>query len=252
MSTTLTAHPVVLPIADAAHCAAACEEIYAARSNWTRRVLNDQQPFYTLGTASYFDLGFASGAIDDYLAGTGTVRSSTGPAVGSILDDVRLALTHVLAEPVEYAPQLPSPGFHIFIGQAIPQVDCARRRPDCGSCHFDLQHAYLPWSRWYAEVNTSDTISFTLPVNLPAAGGGLAFWQPLTLERTGPSGDADIGALAHTTPSQTIRYRIGHLVLHDGHVLHQMAGISPVSVTDERITLQGHGVLADGTWRLYW
>jgi hypothetical protein len=251
MSALAVTQPVVLPIADEALCAAACEEIYAARTQWTYRVLNDKAPFYTLGAASYFDLGFAAGTVDDYLAAAGLVRAATGPAVGSLLNAVPPALSEVLGAPVEYSP-LPSPGFHIFIGRAIPQGDCARRRPDCASSHFDLQHAYVPWSRWFAEVDLVDTISFTLPIKLPAVGGGLTFWEPITLARTGPLGDVDVGSVAHTTPSETIAYTIGHLVLHDGHVLHQMAGVSPVSVTDERITLQGHGVLADAIWRLYW
>jgi hypothetical protein len=244
--------PTVLPIADAKRCSQACAEVYAARPRWIRRVLNEQPPFYTLGKASYFDLGFAAAPIEDYLAAADVVRSSTGVAVNAIFEDVRDALCDVLGAPVHYPPELPSPGFHIYIGRAIPQDDCAVRRQDCGSCHFDLQHGYVPWSRWYADVDTTKSVSFTLPINLPAAGGGLKIWKSLTLGEIGPLKDFDFGGRAHTTSSEFLRYTVGHLVLHDGHVLHQGAGVSPISVTDERITLQGHGVWADGAWRLYW
>ena len=42
------------------------------------------------------------------------------------------------------------------------------------------------------------------------------------------------------------------MVVHSGHVLHQIAPISVVGGDDRRITLQGHGMWASGAWRLYW
>jgi hypothetical protein len=252
MPVTWQTKPLLLQVAEAANCAAACTEVYAAHARWICRMLNDEPPFYTLGAASYLDLRFATGSINEYLSHPRAVWASTGPAVATLLDDVRGALACVLDAPVEYAPQLPSPGFHIFIGRAIPQVDCTRCSSGCRSCHFDLQHTLIPWERWYSDVDASQTLSFTLPINLPAAGGGLTIWKSLTLDQFGPSDQIEIPTMAYITASETIRYALGHLVLHDGHVLHQVAAVSPVSVTDERITLQGHGILADDAWRLYW
>jgi hypothetical protein len=248
--------PVEIPIADSPLCAAASREIYAQRPRWRTRILNEQAPFYTLGAASYLDLGFTSGSIEDYLADAGSLWQWAGDAVLTIIDRVRARLHEHLGQPVEYAPTLPSPGFHIFIGRAIPYGDCARAREDCASCHFDLQHEFIPWKRWYASVDLEHTLSFTLPLNLPKQGGGLKFWHGMSVEtmrdyiRKDRFGD--IATAAHTTPSDTLRYAVGRLVLHNGHTLHQMAGVSKVSVADERITLQGHGVFADGVWRLYW
>ena len=107
-----------------------------------------------------------------------------------------------------------------------------------------------------SNVDLEHTLSFTLPLNLPKQGGGLKFWHGLSVEsmrdyiRKDRFGD--VATAAHTTSSDTLRYTVGRLVLHNGHTLHQMAGVSKFSVTDERITLQGHGVFADGGWRLYW
>jgi hypothetical protein len=149
-----------------------------------------------------------------------------------------------------------APWFHIFIGRAIPLGNCSSQREDCASCHFDLQHEYIPWAQWYANVDLANTLSFTLPLNLPSRGGGLMYWPDLTVTsmreyiRTDRFGD--IVTAAHRTLATALRYTIGNLVLHDGHTLHQMAGVSGISVTDERITLQGHGVFAEGAWRLYW
>lgn len=247
---------VEVAIADPGLCVAACREIYAQRPRWVARRLFGQPPFYTLGAASYLDLGFAAGSMDDYLHDAGSVWRWAGDATLTIFERVRAALADQLDEPVEYPPTLPSPGFHIFIGGAIPKNDCSRRPEDCGSSHCDLQYRHIPWTRWYRSIDLTRTISFTLPLKLPAAGGGLTIWESLTLERLRADLASklfpDIASAANATSSATIPYSVGRLVVHGGHVLHQAAGVPKVSVTDERITLQGHGVLADGVWRMYW
>lgn len=175
---------IQLPIAGPALCTAACREIYTQRARWRKRILNDKPPFYTLGAASYIDLGWdTAGSIDDYLSDAGSLWHWAGEAVLAVMQRVRLRLAAQLEQPVEYPPTLPSPGFHIFIGRAIPSADCLGNRDGCGSCHFDLQYEYIPWSRWYANVDLENTISFTLPLNLPASGGGLILWEALSVER---------------------------------------------------------------------
>ena len=47
-------------------------------------------------------------------------------------------------------------------------------------------------------------------------------------------------------------YRIGGLVLHSGHKVHQIAPANDGQRGDERITLQGHGIRCGGVWNLYW
>lgn len=248
--------PVEIPTADPDLCATACREIYAQRARWRMRILNDQPPFYTLGAASYLDLGFAAGSIEDYLSDAGSLWQWAGEAILTIIERVCARLTDQLEQPVEFARMLPSPGFHIFIGRAIPRADCLDNREGCGSCHFDLQHSYIPWARWYKDVDLENTISFTLPLNLPASGGGLIIWESVTLERmrayVRKNQFGEIVSAAHATRCAAIQYALGRLVLHNGHMLHQIAGVPKISVSDERITLQGHGVFADGIWRLYW
>ena len=243
-------------VADSALCAAACREIYAQRDRWRGRNLNDQPIFYTLGAASYLDLGFAGLSLKEYLADADSVRDWAGEAIRSIFDRVRFALADHLAAAVEYPPHLPSPGFHIFIGRAIPRTDCARNLADCGSSHCDMQYEHIPWERWYRKVDRRDTISFTLPLRLPRAGGGLTIWDSLTLDylRASLSENLfpDIPTAANRTPSRTIAYTVGSMVIHGGHLLHQMAGVNSAGLMDERITLQGHGIFADDVWRLYW
>jgi len=262
---TFSNQPMIIEIADPALCAAACLEIYAQRPLWRAWRLNGQPTFYTLGAASYLDLGYALRSIDDYLSAAGFLWQWAGDAVRTIVERARRALEHCLGARVEYPSVLPPPGFHIFIGAAIPKTDCARNVTDCDSTHFDIQYNHIPWNRWYTEVEFEKAISLTLALKLPAAGGGLTYWESITLERVRAAltsrGFSDIyqgyeklniPSVANATPCSTIPYAVGSMVVHSSHVLHQMAGVTRASVTDERITFQGHGVLADGAWRFFW
>lgn len=262
---TFPDEPTIIEIADPALCAAVCREIYAQRQLWRAWRLNGQPTFYTLGAVSYLDLRFRLRSVDEYLRAAGSLWRWAGEPVRTIFERVRSALEHHLGARVEYPAVLPTPGFHIFIGAAIPKTDCSRNVSDCGSSHFDLQYDEIPWDRWYTHVDFENAISLTLALKLPAAGGGLTFWESITLEgvraASAKLGFSDIyqgyeklsiPSLANTTPCSTIPYAVGSMVLHNSHVLHQMAGIGKVSVADERITVQGHGVLADGAWRLFW
>ena len=76
-------------------------------------------------------------------------------------------------------------------------------------------------------------MSFTLAVALPQSGGGLNVRE-------------NRKQVTH------IPYHAGRLVLHRGDVLHQIAPTPQVRAGDERITLQGHGVLYRGVWHFYW
>src|SRR5262249_4813614 len=163
--------PVELAIADSHACAAACGEIYAQRSRWRAHRLNDQAPFYTLGTASYLALGFEGATVDEYLREAGSLWQWAGDAITAIVERVRAAVDTHRRQRVDDPAVLPPPGFHIFVGGGIPRNDCARTRSACASCHFGLQHPVIPWERWYREVDLPDTISFPLPLKLPAAGG---------------------------------------------------------------------------------
>jgi hypothetical protein len=262
---TFTNEPMIIDIAEPDLCAAACREIYAQRPLWQAWRLNGQPTFYTLGAASYLDLGYALRSIDDYLSTAGFLWQWAGEAVQTIVERVRCGLEHCLGAKVEFPSVLPPPGFHIFIGAAIPKTDCALNVSDCVSTHFDIQYNHIPWNRWYTEVDFKKAISLTLALKLPAAGAGLTYWESITLESVNASlagqGFADIyqgyqklniPSVANATPSSTIPYHLGSMVVHSSHVLHQMAGVTGISVSDERITFQGHGVLADGAWRFFW
>lgn len=246
----------MLDVVDAAVCLDVCREIYAQRHLWRGWSLNGQPTFYTLGAASYLELGFAHRPTEEYLGAAGFLWEWAGDVVQTTVEKVRQVLEIHLGARVEYPAGLPAPGFHIFIGAAIPKTDCTRERAGCGSSHFDMQYQHIPWNRWYTHIDSENTVSFTMALKLPAAGAGLLVWESLTVERMREQSTnlqtSDIPSAANVTPCLMIPYRMGSMVVHNGHVLHQIAGVQQASVKDERITLQGHGIFADGAWRLYW
>jgi hypothetical protein len=133
---------------------------------------------------------------------------------------------------------LAMPGFHIWVGLGIP------RRPGA-SIHFDLQYQRLLARPQYA--NATGTVSFTLPIKLPAAGSSLRVWPGCTY----PDDVPRLAAVRQTDP-EVVPYHLGGAVVHSGHVLHQIGATPSVQPDDLRITLQGHGLVVDGVLVLYW
>ena len=86
---------------------------------------------------------------------------------------------------------------------------------------------------------------------MPRHGGGLRTWDVSNDERRARS-DKLPDELTHGRPLTHHAYERGHMALHSGHLLHQIAPGVDLQPDDQRITLQGHGVRTGGVWRLYW
>ena len=122
--------------------------------------------------------------------------------------------------------------------------------------HFDLQYQRT-WPQDAPGADFTRPLSFTLSIRLPQRGGGLNVWE-VTYERfmrfynrlDGRVQPMDI--TVHCSEPMRHPYSVGGLSLHSGHLLHQIAEIDAVMPGDERITLQGHALFAQGAWRLYW
>ena len=104
----------------------------------------------------------------------------------------------------------------------------------------------------FNEVDLENTLSFTIPINLPTHGGGLYTWEdevdPKLFNYT--TNDTKLSELE--SPSVSNLYNKGEMVYFIGHLLHQMMPGRDLQPTDRRITVQGHGIKCDGVWRLYW
>jgi hypothetical protein len=147
-----------------------------------------------------------------------------------------------LGSPACYVEPLALPGFHIYLS------DKAFEHP-IDPIHFDLQYRFHDWRDTDADLD--HPISFTLAISLPQHGGGLNTWDISLAERRLRASESP-EELAQSCERVFHAYQRGHMALHSGHLLHQIAPGTDLQAQDERITLQGHGLYAAGMWRLYW
>lgn len=203
---------------------------------WQQR---SEADFYTLGAASYLDGAWDS---EPYRAFAQRCNSILADHFEDLYSLLASKLVDLIG-PVVFESELALPGFHVFApkpGQIMCDASCVMASVG-GSIHWDLQHLCHSsfWLR-YDKVEWKYPLSFTLALQLPAAGGGLQFWP-----------DCTNASLATSSAAQSINYCVGNMVIFMLPLLHQIAPVKTLSPTDRRITLQGHGLRCDGVWRLY-
>lgn len=233
MDSALESRLTSLPVLTEGACADWREALHEVREAWTQR--HPLAPFFTLGAASYLDARGGYGAIAQ--AANPVLAGRFGP----LQERVRQALETHLGAPVVLTARFALPGFHIF--QAHPAFE----RP-VASIHCDLQHLSLPWD---PGADLSRTITFTLPVALPATGGGLDAWA-IELDEWADLEKEQRVQLLKTRQRAHHPYALGRLELHTGRFVHRIAPSRGMHEGEERVTFHGHGVLVDGAWELYW
>lgn len=150
------------------------------------------------------------------------------------------ALSEHLHAPVRHCERFAVPGFHIFFAHPYFEKPVA-------PIHCDLQYQLLDWEN----PNISHPLSFTLAIALPHAGAGLKIWDLDQKELEGLSAWQQ-KSLFDTRKQTYVPYEVGSMILHSGNTAHQIAPMTGTTPGEERITLQGHAILSDGTWQLYW
>jgi len=227
---------VVRDFLDESECAETVRRIIRLQDRWTSRSKFGDS--FTLGTAAYLD---ATESRDTYLAAAAQTNPDMSEVFGDLYSGLSGFLEFVLEEPVSYDERLAMPGFHIFAydGSVLVDDNIGER------AHFDMQFRQI-----VAGPAPDATLSFTLPLQQPSGGSGLAVW-PLDY------GDAVRGEVpprswAAQNPWTLVKYETGRIVLHDGLILHALVRSSSRTPKGLRITLQGHGVRHDGQWTLYW
>jgi len=223
-------------------CRRACAAVDELRSSWIPR--SDEAPFFSLGVAGYLDA--AGGRFESY--------QRRAAQLNPLLDEhfqwlfVRLAeaMSHAYGTPFAYDRQLALPGFHIFLAhEAFLKA--------AGRVHFDLQFDDMDWQACnYGQVEPSTQLSLTLPLELPPEGAGLNLWKANHLELAQLSPEERKRHMAENRRPAYHEYRLGHLVLHTGFWLHQIAPARHLDGDDRRITLQAHSIATDKGNVLYW
>jgi hypothetical protein len=180
---------------------------------------------------------------DSYLTLAGTTNPLLSEHFGWLHDRVLAALAKLLGRKVVLAPGLAVPGFHIFLAHPAFLQPVA-------SVHLDLQYLQHPWKD-LGPPDFDHPVSFTLPVSLPAGGGGLRVWRQGVGDARRLDA-AEMQALLNRQDPEHVPYAAGSLVIHDGHLVHQIAPAVCLAADDERITLQGHALRCDDVWYAYW
>jgi hypothetical protein len=164
---------------------------------------------------------------------------------------------------VVYPEHLALPGFHIFLHSPLfsGTKDCThdewfrhRYNPEIISSpiHVDTPQYVVDWQN-IENLDFDHPISFTLAIAVPAAGAGMYVWD-LQLNETIHllQHQSELSKLFNARPKYLYKYQTGLMALHSGMNYHQIAPFPNMTAQDVRITLQGHGICANGTWQIYW
>ena len=210
------------------------DRVLDSRAHWLTRGLQ----FYTLGAASYLD---AAVNREQYAAAAARLN----PILAQDFADVYARLVEffqgLLRQPVSVGGDLALPGFHVFEfrGGYRDPLQIVER------AHFDLQ-----WELLRPADLASQTMSFTVPIELPSGGGAMQLWNARYRELVRAGVAAPDYARAHS--SRRLSYSVGHAVLHDGLILHAIGESLTNRPRGQRITLQGHLMCEGDAWVMYW
>ncbi|CAE8582779.1 unnamed protein product [Polarella glacialis] len=239
--------------------------VHELSKHWQHRPnLAGPLPFFTLGAASYLDH-----VLEMYAPNAIRVNTRLMARLPWFYERLRAALEQELGEKAEFHSPYPEdwpegralPGFHLFLSNSVYEMPVAR-------VHYDGQYKSLPFPEG---CEFEQTISFTLPVDLPRAPEGAAQPGLYTFHIPEP-------ARADLVEGETVKrfegeyqdeyrevqrgsfhrvhhpYKVGTMVIHAGYMVHQISPSRWASGNDARITLQGHGVYhpPSKTWLLYW
>lgn len=224
---------------------------------WAKR----SSTFATLGAIAYIDSYDTNGNISFHLMGNFVAQYQLlNPVLnrnfGDLYEKITTCLSKELDAPVEICSEIPHPGFQLFFStpEYADKLAAGEVPGDFSPIHADAPYrAYLPFWDQFSEVDWINTLSFTLPLELPAEGSGLNFWpiiDPSDLDELIALNDSD--RAVHVGPwSDSVEYTCGELSYFIGHYVHQIKHLGKLNANDRRITLQGHGVKCDGVWKLY-
>lgn len=242
MGAPLVTLPVIdLDILDAAQAAQAATQLRELEPKWIKR----GEGFATLGVAAYLDVICSDEPERTYYNRVAANNAIITQHFDWLLERIRWAIKHRFEMPTELAQDVALPGFHIFYGPGITLHDK-------DSQHFDLQCRSM---RWPFVPDETQLLSFTLPIELPAGGGGLDYWtfteaDFIRLEHLGRK--PSMAQIARTKPVIRHPYYVGRLAIQIEPVIHRISAIRSTEAGDHRFTLQGHAVGRNGTLVLYW
>lgn len=224
---------------NAEECTKVRDKVHDLKEYWVNRGDYFEYPFYTLGSASYLDAAIDA---EFYYSKAKKINPIINYNFSWLLEKVAIFIKETLGKPAFYHPRFGLPGFHIFESSDIFEIAIASR-------HVDLQYKLLDWRD--IKFNEKDCISFTVYIRMPSSGGGIYLWN-YTFDDLGHLSETERQEKLADEEYKYIRFKEGQLVIHDGLHFHQIAAMEDVQDDDERISLQGHAVLSEGSYFMYW
>ena len=218
-------------------CRLVQEKVHSLRALWIPRY-GGMFPIFTLGEASYLD----AHSDEKYQKQARTNNSLLSSHFKFMYDRLAEILSKHYNLPVVYESNFALPGFHVFLSHKMFEMPVA-------ASHFDLQFQKVNWP--YASVDIEHPVSFTAAIILPSHGGGLYYWDIFYKDHIHAHGK-ELEKLAAEKERHYYPYEAGKLIVHDGLFLHQIAPGKDLQPQDERLTLQGHGLICDGALHVYW
>lgn len=220
-------------------CTKVRDKVFELKEHWTNRGGYFEYPFYSLGAASYMDAVEDANAYCKKAIETNLVINQH---FSWLLEKISFFLTEKLGKPAFFHPRFALPGFHIFESSDIFEIPVASR-------HVDLQYKLLDWGD--LKFDEKDCISFTVYARMPSSGGGLYLWN-YTFGDLGHLPEPERQDKLADEDYEYRKFEQGQFVIHDGLNFHQIAAMEDVKDGDERVSLQGHAILSDGNYFLYW
>lgn len=224
-------------------------QVFELRNSW--HSISPPRKCFTLGLPSYT---VAHNDRQDYYAKVAAVNETLAEHFGWLYQKLVRALTGILNAPVQFEQRFSRPGFLIqLVGQD----------PRCwevsGGPHWDWDFLLLDWKPALpSELDIEKSMSFTIPIRLPKAGGGLLVWEDIQAADTIQLARAESISIEEATSQlvgrqQPIRYdyQAGNIIYHPGGTVHGILSSSTTEASDERITLQAYALFHQATWNVF-
>jgi hypothetical protein len=214
-------------------------------------------PLLTLGAASYRDI---KRGYNVYLKMKDRENKTLLNNFSDIYQIMIEKITPYIGE-CNLEDSLALPGFHIFGENEKRNKIIKVNLPDDFHelIHRDELYSahYERLSKKYSHVEDNKIISITISIRLPKDGGGLCVWDEEFKEYDYKKDfaseiiDNKIYKNYKFGDPIIIPYVEGSAFCFSGKSNHQIAPIGTIYPEDRRITLQAHGMMCDGYWRLF-
>ena len=234
-------------------------KIHDLKSIWIPKRVTSDINIFILGTATYLDYNEdlsikGEKYIDNrYKYYNEKYRKDLIKTFKPLYDKVISSLSNILCmeeDKIRLSSKLAPPGFHIIGSDLFPNNKGITYG---GKIHYDKTH--LKHKKEYPNLDNAsfNTLSFTLPIQLPTGKSGMYVWDYLpnkSMVNLARNLDKKDYKWVNKNKKEVL-YKIGEMVVHSGTKPHQLAKLEYSKENEWRITLQGHGILNGGYLDIY-